>query len=461
MWSLDAAMDSPQLILGNLTSNLQGRPKTDPSRSPRVSGSSGSGASIVVDEECLLSREADLLSREADAMTADEASKDGMDSDGYIKDLLLNFPTISSGEKHPSTERSGPIVAAQLRTNQSPGVSFSPSCEAGSDEGNDSAPAFEPCAGKSTGTPPGMGEEWSGRLLREKSEGSTQEIGKEIAVVVTDQPMASARSGVATLLASAQESCIAHNKLREELTHYIKVIRARLDEDGAPSVAFPKNFDHVVSLMDRRDLAPREVCYNGQAQSGGKGLEARLGSSSGSKGGIDQHPWARYLLEEGLDKTGPFARYRGLFADEQTQESKLQRGLARMRELDFRLARTTEKARVLRRREIAENKEVSMALGGDEKDGQQNGMDQELGDSPSGGNSRGIRERDESDKGNSKALSSAQVWGKGPGTQYKGGEDGRENFLARQQDPPSTVRSNRSSEGRSISTKDRAFLTQR
>lgn len=75
----------------------------------------------------------------------------------------------------------------------------------------------------------------------------------------------------------------------------------------------------VVELMGRNDLAEgggerAATEEDGERRGGGGGSG---GGGNGSKVGFDGL-WTRYVLAEGLDAdaTGPFAKYRGLFADE-------------------------------------------------------------------------------------------------------------------------------------------------
>eukprot|EP00903_Cladosiphon_okamuranus_P008368 g8046.t1 len=151
----------------------------------------------------------------------------------------------------------------------------------------------------------------------------------------------------------------AYHSVREDLLHYMEGVRARMSEDGTPSVTFPRNFDRIVGLMGRSELEdqapPEELKVTDNNESGkmqrnqeDRGKERGKGQGRRKPQGDLLPPWTKYLLEEGLDRTKAFSRYRGMFADEQTGEDRVMRGLAKMRELDLRLARTTERARELK-----------------------------------------------------------------------------------------------------------------
>ncbi|CAM9571414.1 unnamed protein product, partial [Scytosiphon promiscuus] len=177
------------------------------------------------------------------------------------------------------------------------------------------------------------------------------------------------------ILSAAAKSDASYKSVREDLLQYMEGVRARTSEDGTPSVTFPGNFDRIVGLMDRNDLEDRspERDAKGASRSGYQRVNARDGSNeAGNKGagkdggkelGIDGHtrPWTKYLLEEGLDRTEAFSRYRGMFADEQTGQDRFMRGLAKMKELDLRLARVTGRARELKlqARDAAEQAELA------------------------------------------------------------------------------------------------------
>lgn len=104
----------------------------------------------------------------------------------------------------------------------------------------------------------------------------------------------------------------------------------RTSEDGTPSVIFPRNFDRIVGLMGRNELEDQildqEVKDSNRSGGSGKSPEG-----SGKDGGKEQGkgagqgdrlpPWTKYLLEEGLDRTKAFSRYRGMFAGDTSIES--------------------------------------------------------------------------------------------------------------------------------------------
>lgn len=53
----------------------------------------------------------------------------------------------------------------------------------------------------------------------------------------------------------------------------------------------------------------------------GSGGDGRKGKVKGAAQGDRLPPWTKYLLEEGLDRTKAFSRYRGMFAGETFVES--------------------------------------------------------------------------------------------------------------------------------------------
>lgn len=99
----------------------------------------------------------------------------------------------------------------------------------------------------------------------------------------------------------------------------------RTSEDGTPSVTFPKNFDRIVGLMGRIELEDQPPKQEAKGDKRSGGLRARSGKTGRDhaqeqrkgEGERDQPPpWTKYLLEEGLDRTQAFSRYRGMFAGE-------------------------------------------------------------------------------------------------------------------------------------------------
>lgn len=78
--------------------------------------------------------------------------------------------------------------------------------------------------------------------------------------------------------------------------------------------------------MGRNDLEERSLQH-----------EPKLGDAEGRKGcregggkGADcSPPWTKYLLDEGLDHTKTFSRYKGVFAGEQKKIPGDQRGLGK------------------------------------------------------------------------------------------------------------------------------------
>lgn len=89
-----------------------------------------------------------------------------------------------------------------------------------------------------------------------------------------------------------------------------------MGEDGTPFVTFPRNFDRVVGLMGRQDLdGPPQL----QRENTTKHGASVVGGSGGGNAVREKTqkvspPWTKYLLEEGLDCTKTFSRYRGMFA---------------------------------------------------------------------------------------------------------------------------------------------------
>ncbi|CAM9348328.1 unnamed protein product [Ectocarpus sp. 12 AP-2014] len=193
-------------------------------------------------------------------------------------------------------------------------------------------------------------------------------------LVVTGQRPSSPGVDRKYFRSTLREDDDVYKNVRKDLQQYMQGVRARTREDGTPKVTFPRNFDEIVGLMGRNDLedrSPEQASaasnrsgYAGK-EAGGNNREGGGGKASGRETGDRAPPWTKYLLEEGLDRTKEFSRYRGMFAEEQTGEDRLMRGLAKMRELDVRLARVTGRARELKlmAREAAEQAERAAALG--------------------------------------------------------------------------------------------------
>lgn len=57
----------------------------------------------------------------------------------------------------------------------------------------------------------------------------------------------------------------------------------------------------------------------------GRGKEGGKGQGKGTRQGDRLPPWTKYLLEDGLDRTKAFSRYRGMFAGEKRIEPCFQR----------------------------------------------------------------------------------------------------------------------------------------
>lgn len=115
----------------------------------------------------------------------------------------------------------------------------------------------------------------------------------------------------------------AHRYLTSGVARPLVFALVRTSEDGTPSVTFPRNFDRIVGLMGRNDLEDRFPEQESQDTDGTDGLGRRPGGcrKDGGKGLGQRHkegerapPWTKYLLEEGLDRTKAFSRYRGMFA---------------------------------------------------------------------------------------------------------------------------------------------------
>ncbi|CAM9300432.1 unnamed protein product [Chrysoparadoxa australica] len=158
-------------------------------------------------------------------------------------------------------------------------------------------------------------------------------------------------------------------RLREELVRYLAAVRGKKEEDGlTPAVIFPRNFDTVVSLMGKDDLQDHVVSPS-----------AALASDV---------PWSHYMLRDGLDRDSHYARYRGLFAEEQSEQEKIQRGLAKIKQLDLRLQQLRACKADRSRRPV----EYGLWVG-PEEEGEERAPDQPtpLGDEGVAGISRGER----------------------------------------------------------------------
>ncbi|KAF1328661.1 hypothetical protein FI667_g6626, partial [Globisporangium splendens] len=81
-------------------------------------------------------------------------------------------------------------------------------------------------------------------------------------------------------------------RLRDELQTYVTSLTSRKGDDGAQWLEFPKNYDHVLSLMSERDLRD----------------EATASNSSGpiSVNNSSQRSWSHVLLQTGLAKQQAF-----------------------------------------------------------------------------------------------------------------------------------------------------------
>lgn len=70
------------------------------------------------------------------------------------------------------------------------------------------------------------------------------------------------------------------------------------------------------------DQSPDEEAKDSNRSSGsrispdGRGKDGGKGQAKGAAQGDRPPPWTKYLLEEGLDRTKAFSRYRGMFAGE-------------------------------------------------------------------------------------------------------------------------------------------------
>jgi hypothetical protein len=113
-------------------------------------------------------------------------------------------------------------------------------------------------------------------------------------------------------LYSAQNNQRESHALREELNAYVDDMSNRMDSDGNKLIIVPNNFGAIVNSMTREDL--------------------QVGDSGG------QAPWSQYLLLDGINAAADKeygGRYTGVFSD--TQDVKIQRGLAQIEMLDRQL----------------------------------------------------------------------------------------------------------------------------
>lgn len=119
---------------------------------------------------------------------------------------------------------------------------------------------------------------------------------------------------------------VSYTKKKKHVTvHPTRPLYAvtRTSEDGTPSVAFPRNFDRIVGLMGRHDLedqSPDEEAKDDNRSSGSRrsphdsAKDDGKGKGKGAGQGDRLPPWTKYLLEEGIDRTEAFSRYRGMLA---------------------------------------------------------------------------------------------------------------------------------------------------
>uniref|UniRef100_K3WTU3 Fibrous sheath-interacting protein 1 n=1 Tax=Globisporangium ultimum (strain ATCC 200006 / CBS 805.95 / DAOM BR144) TaxID=431595 RepID=K3WTU3_GLOUD len=112
-------------------------------------------------------------------------------------------------------------------------------------------------------------------------------------------------------------------RLRDELQSYVTSLTSRKGDDGAQWLEFPKNYEHVLSLMSERDLRD-EV-----AVSSNSGLTSVSNSS--------QRSWSHVLLQTGLAKQQAF----GTLTDDDNENdaksslaAKIALKMARVRQLD-------------------------------------------------------------------------------------------------------------------------------
>lgn len=80
-------------------------------------------------------------------------------------------------------------------------------------------------------------------------------------------------------------------------------------------MTFPRNFDRVVGLMGRKDIVqPPLDTEESKKRNGARKDTSNTGV--GNDGNPTTPPWTKYLLEEGLERTKAFSRYKGVFAGE-------------------------------------------------------------------------------------------------------------------------------------------------
>lgn len=80
---------------------------------------------------------------------------------------------------------------------------------------------------------------------------------------------------------------------------------------------------------DLEDRSPEQASAasnrSGYAGKGARGnnREGGGGKASGRETGDRAPPWTKYLLEEGIDRTKEFSRYRGMFAGETSRTMRV------------------------------------------------------------------------------------------------------------------------------------------
>lgn len=115
-----------------------------------------------------------------------------------------------------------------------------------------------------------------------------------------------------------------HDGNQPDEMYTFAISRPRIGNDGYPAVTFPRNFDHVVGLMNRRDLmGPQGGDSEGVSltlESTGDGSPAiRRAAKASSQ---ERLPWTKYLLDEGLDCTEVFSKYKGVLAGAHGRDTK-------------------------------------------------------------------------------------------------------------------------------------------